>query len=79
MLGKLPLPENPTIFIRHQCQIHQIELISLDELAVYQLPILPNILRDPLDRILICQALQKQLTILTSDEMITQYQVDTIW
>ena len=78
-LGKLPLPENPASFVSRQCQIHQIEFLSLDEFAVYQLQTLPDLHRDPFDRMLICQALHKQLTILTSDEMIKQYPVTTIW
>ena len=78
-LGKLPLPEEPDIFISKQCRIHQIDYLGLDEKAVYQLQTLPDIHRDPFDRMLICQALHKGLTILTSDAMIKQYAVNSIW
>jgi PIN domain nuclease of toxin-antitoxin system len=78
-LGKLELPESPEKFISSQCQKHFIDFLSLDEKAVYQLPSLPDFHRDPFDRMLICQALNKQLIILTSDELITQYPVSTVW
>ncbi len=78
-LGKLPLPENPAEFISRQCRNHKIEFLELDILAVYQLETLPDLHRDPFDRILICQAMHKRLTILTSDKMISLYSVDTLW
>ena len=78
-LGKLPLPERPEKFIRSQCQKHLIEYLPLDEKAVYELALLPDYHRDPFDKMLICQAINKQLIILTSDELIMQYPVITIW
>lgn len=38
---------------------------------------LPDIHRDPFDRILICQAIANQMTLLTPDPLITQYPVLT--
>ena len=40
---------------------------------------LPKIHRDPFDRLIIAQAQSKQLTIITSDTYIPQYNVHTIW
>ena len=40
---------------------------------------LPSIHRDPFDRLLICQAIEHQLTILTPDPLIQQYNVLTAW
>jgi PIN domain nuclease of toxin-antitoxin system len=39
---------------------------------------LPVIHRDPFDRLLIAQALHKDLTLVTADTWITQYQVKTL-
>jgi PIN domain nuclease of toxin-antitoxin system len=78
-LGKLPLPEPPEYFVAQQRRQHLIEPLSLHEQAVYRLPTLPNLHRDPFDKMLVCQALEHGLTILTSDKLITQYPVDTIW
>ncbi len=40
---------------------------------------LPPLHKDPWDRLLIGQAVVQGMTILTSDELITQYAVRTLW
>ena len=78
-IGKLPLPDEPENFIRLKREQHSIETLSLTELAVFHLKKLPKHHQDPFDRMLICQALEHGLTILTSDSKIVQYPVSTIW
>jgi PIN domain nuclease of toxin-antitoxin system len=78
-LGKLPLPSAANIFIKQQREKHLIEYLSLDENAVFNLSQLPNHHRDPFDRMLVCQAIAHDLTVLTSDELIMQYPVATAW
>ena len=74
-LGKLPLPEPPENYLPVQRERHMIASLPLDEASVSQLAKLPSIHRDPFDRILICQALEHRLTIVTVDEMIRAYPV----
>ena len=78
-LGKLPLPEEAEIFINKICKIYFIKIISLDINAIFQLTNLPDFHRDPFDRMLICQAIDQDLILLTSDELIIQYPVKTAW
>lgn len=78
-LGKLPLPSAADDFIKQQCEKHFIEYLALDEKAVFHLSRLPNHHRDPFDKMLICQAIAHDLTILTPDKMIIQYPVSTVW
>ncbi|MGZ4957366.1 MAG: type II toxin-antitoxin system VapC family toxin [Methylobacter sp.] len=78
-LGKLPLPSEPEYFISQQCNQHFIEILSLDDKSVYHLSHLPNHHRDPFDKMLVCQAIEYGLTILTSDKLIAQYPISTIW
>jgi PIN domain nuclease of toxin-antitoxin system len=78
-LGKLPLPDSPEIFVREQRKLHQIESLSLDEASSLHLPRLPILHRDPFDRMLICQAIEHDLVILTPDLLIRQYSIKTIW
>ncbi|WP_293110394.1 type II toxin-antitoxin system VapC family toxin, partial [Moorena sp. SIO3I6] len=73
-LGKLPLPEPPDKFLPNQRQLHQIASLDLDEGSVTQLSKLPLIHRDPFDRMLISQALEKGLTLATVDREIRAYQ-----
>lgn len=78
-LGKLPLPEAPEQFIYESCEKHLIENIPLNNEAIFHLTNLPNYHRDPFDRMLVCQAIEHDLTLLTSDKLITQYPVKTAW
>jgi len=76
-LGKLPLPQTPETYLPLQRDRHQIASLSLDEASVVRLADLPPFHRDPFDRMLICQAIQHALTIVTVDAAITQYPVAT--
>ncbi|MDP3333071.1 MAG: type II toxin-antitoxin system VapC family toxin [Methylococcaceae bacterium] len=78
-LGKLPLPSSAEDFIKQQCEKHFIDYLALDEKAVFQLSRLPNYHRDPFDRMLVCQAIANDLTVLTSDKLIIQYPVSSVW
>ncbi len=74
-LNKLPLPQSPEIYVPTQRRKHQIKILPLYETAVCELVKLPALHRDPFDRILICQALANNLTIVTVDAQIQNYQV----
>lgn len=78
-LGKLPLPQAPERFILEQRERHGIATLPLEEQAVFYLSRLPSLHRDPFDRMLICQAIHHELTLLTPDPLITQYAVKTAW
>lgn len=72
-LGKLPLPESPGIYLPKQRKKHEIAILNVDEASVIQLSSLPPIHNDPFDRLLICQALQFNLIIMTVDDKIQKY------
>lgn len=78
-IGKLPLPSRPESYIPAQRIKHGIDPLDLDESSTWQLHRLPRLHRDPFDRMLICQAIENGLTILTPDSEITQYPVRTAW
>ncbi len=77
-LGKLPLPQSPELYIPEQRRLHEIEVLSVDEESVTKLIGLPAFHHDPLDRMLICQALANDLTIVTVDPQIKKYSVPTL-
>lgn len=77
-LGKLTLPQPPSIYLPIQRQKHQITSLSLDEASVSQLANLTEIHRDPFDRMLICQAVEHGLTIVTVDDAICVYPVSVL-
>ena len=74
-LGKLPLPQSPEVYIPNQRRQHQIKTLSLHENAIKELANLPAFHRDPFDRILICQAITNNLTIVTVDAQIQNYNI----
>lgn len=77
-LGKIPLPQPPDIYLPLQRKRHFISSLILDENSIRHLSKLPSIHRDPFDRILICQAMEHGLTIVTVDDAIKSYAVRTI-
>jgi PIN domain nuclease of toxin-antitoxin system len=77
-LGRLPLPQPPDSYLPTQRQRHQIASLPLDEASVSQLAHLPQIHRDPFDRMLVCQALEHSLTIVTVDDAICAYPVPVL-
>lgn len=72
-LGKLPFPQSPAIYLPQQRTKHFIKSLVVDEASIAQLINLPPLHRDPLDRLLICQALQHNLIMLTEDKSILNY------
>lgn len=74
-LGKLPLPQSTENYIPNERRRHQIRSLALHENAVKKLLNLPDLHRDPFDRILICQALANDMTIITVDREIQHYDV----
>ena len=74
-IGKLVLPQPPEIYVAEQRERHMISSLSLDEASVKQLAKLPSLHRDPFDRMLVCQAIEHSLTIVTVDPLICAYSV----
>jgi PIN domain nuclease of toxin-antitoxin system len=74
-LGKLPLPAPPAEYLPRQRDAHQISTLPVEEGALPHLATLPPLHRDPFDRILIAQALQHGLTLLTVDDAVRAYPV----
>jgi PIN domain nuclease of toxin-antitoxin system len=71
-LGKLPLPEEPHPWLSVQRELHGIEPLQLDEASVARLAD-PTHHRDPFDRMLVCQALEHELLIVTVDSVLSRY------
>ena len=78
-LGKLPLPEDPATLVPRLRAGSGFEALRLEEVAVLQLPKLPDLHRDPFDRMLLCQAIEHGLTLVTPDQELRRYPVRTEW
>ncbi|MDE0107052.1 MAG: type II toxin-antitoxin system VapC family toxin [Bryobacterales bacterium] len=78
-LGRLELQLPPDEYLPQQRQIHHIESLSIDEADALQSAKLPDVHRDPFDRILIAQAILGGMAIVTPDRVIRRYPVRTVW
>lgn len=77
-LGKLSLPALPATYLPQQRTAHGIAALPVDEGAMAHLAELPSIHRDPFDRLLIAQALQHELTLMTVDHVFSAYPVQLL-
>jgi PIN domain nuclease of toxin-antitoxin system len=77
-IGKLALPAAADEYLEASRIAHRITDLALDRRSVSQLLSLPRHHRDPFDRMLICQALAHQLTIVTNDELFRLYPVSVL-
>lgn len=77
--GKLALHMPAWAFILESRERLGIQTLSVQEAAVAHVAKLPDIHRDPFDRMLVCQAIQHSLTIVTNDPQIQRYPVKTLW
>lgn len=71
--GKLYFPESPEIYLPKKRNDHLIKSLEITENTVKQLIKLPMIHKDPFDRLIICQCLELNLTIITEDQTILTY------
>lgn len=78
-IGKLDLHLEPKMLIAHAKRSFGIEILDFSEGDSYHLQHLPPIHKDPFDRMLICQAIEYQMAIVTNDRMISSYPIKTIW
>ncbi|HEY2092760.1 MAG TPA: type II toxin-antitoxin system VapC family toxin [Thermoanaerobaculia bacterium] len=75
-LGKLPLPAPADEYLRSRRDQHDIASLPFDEPSLSHLLRLPLHHRDPFDRMLICQALQHNLRVLTADALFEKYPIN---
>lgn len=78
-LGRLPLPTPPQALLPELRETYGLVPQPLTEEAAVLAAGLPDLHRDPFDRMLVCQALAEGLVILTPDEQIARYPVRTAW
>jgi PIN domain nuclease of toxin-antitoxin system len=78
-LNKIDLPDDPKAYLKEQVEINSINILNITlehSLETYDLP---EIHKDPFDRMLIAQARVEKLTILTTDSFIKRYEVNTFY
>lgn len=77
-LGKLELPVSISKMME-DCSVQRITILPIGSAHLEALKDLPMIHRDPFDRLIICQALAEDMTLVTSDDVIRKYHVRSRW
>jgi PIN domain nuclease of toxin-antitoxin system len=77
--GRLILPGPGAGYAAGYRRRHLISSLALEEATARHLTQLPAVHRDPFDRMLICQAIEHDMTLVTTDERIRQYPIKTLW
>lgn len=77
--GKLPLPEQPDRWIEDQLRLQDTDVLQLQRTTLYQAGALPAIHKDPFDRVIAADALQRNLRIVSPDTPFKAYGCAVIW
>ena len=72
-VGKLSFPDSPEVYLPQERRKHLIKTLTVDENSIIRLIGLPFIHKDPFDRLIMSQALQHDLIIMTEDKLILAY------
>lgn len=77
--GRLTLPKRLEQFVPEQLGLNQFQLLPIDLNDVTRVTTLPFHHRDPFDRMLVAQALNDELTIVSADPVFRKYGVKRVW
>ncbi|MEM8778585.1 MAG: type II toxin-antitoxin system VapC family toxin [Cyanobacteria bacterium P01_G01_bin.49] len=72
-VGKLNFPSSPDTYLPMERRKHLIKTLTVEENTLSQLINLPLLHRDPFDRLIMAQALQHELVIMTEDKAMLAY------
>ena len=78
-LGKLKLPHPAGRFLDEHLPLNRIEMLAITVPDLTRVEVLPFHHRDPFDRLLAAQALERDLAIVSADPIFERYGVKRIW
>ena len=76
---KIGLPSPPRIWVAEQVRTWSLDRLPIEPEHLYRAVELPELHRDPFDRLLVAQALAHNATLVTPDPAIAQYPVAVVW
>jgi len=77
-LGRLDLPADPTEWLPSRMERISARWMSFDPQHALALSGLPDVHRDPFDRILVAQSMVEDLALMTADRLLARYPVSII-
>jgi PIN domain nuclease of toxin-antitoxin system len=77
--GRLKLPETPDEYVAKRLTLHRFIPLPIQLSHTLEVYKLPEIHQDPFDRLLIVQSEMEDMTLLSADKTIAQYDINVIW
>ena len=77
--GKLPLPDEPRVWLPSRRAFFGLQSLRLNEPAIFRAGDLPRIHPDPFDRLLAAQALEAGFTMLSPDAPLSALGAARVW
>lgn len=78
-LGKLTLGEPSEAFLTRELKLNNFEMLPISLTHATAVESLPRHHKDPLDRLLVVQAIQDSLSLVSADPAFDAYSVSRIW
>lgn len=78
-LGRLSFDAPFTLFITEQMRLNRIDLLSIGVAHAAQVTMLPYHHRDPFDRLLIAQAIEEKIPLVSVDTAFDAYAITRVW
>jgi PIN domain nuclease of toxin-antitoxin system len=78
-LGRLLLPEEPERFVPRQVEANAFSVLPLHLGHAFRVSALPDVDRDPFDRLLVAQAAVERLALVSGDRGLSRYPVKVVW
>ncbi len=78
-IGKLTLPAQPDTFVKQQLEINNFNSLPIQMAHGLYVHELPEIHKDPFDRLLIAQSKIENLLLISADSVFQKYSVSLLW
>lgn len=78
-LGRLTLPEPLANYVPRVLRESRITPLTIEHPHTWLVATLPNLHRDPFDRLLVAQARLERVPLLSADERLDEYGVERVW
>ncbi|WP_287407995.1 type II toxin-antitoxin system VapC family toxin [Oceanithermus sp.] len=78
-LGRLELPEDLESFLARQLQVNGFRPLAMTLPHALAVRHLPDVHKDPFDRLLVAQAQHEELVLVSRDAVVRRYPVPVIW
>lgn len=78
-LRRVLLPDDPDRFISEQLSVNAFQVLPVHLRHALRIYTLPDLHRDPFDRMLVAQAVSEELVLLSGDPQIARYPVEVVW